>query len=102
MLRADANGRYEIQTIVPRAYPIPTGVPGLEQYGALTHARHIHIKVLPLLNVALKTQRYFKGDEHLPTDPWGGHKTWLALALKQRSEFMVGELDFVLGTGLQA
>ena len=71
MLRADANGRYEIQTIVPGAYPIPPGVPGLEQYGGLTRARHIHIKVLPFLSVALTTQLYFNGDEHLPTDPWG-------------------------------
>jgi catechol 1,2-dioxygenase len=101
MLRADANGRYEIQTIVPGAYPIPPGVPGLEQFGGLTRARHIHIKVLPFLNVALTTQLYFNGDEHLPTDPWGGHKPSLALDLKQSSEYMVGEFDFVLGTGLQ-
>jgi catechol 1,2-dioxygenase len=101
MLRADSKGRYEIQTIVPGAYPIPPGVPGLEQYGGLTRARHIHIKVLPFLNVALTTQLYFKGDEHLPGDPWGGHKPSLALDLKQDGKFMVSEFDFVLGTGLK-
>jgi catechol 1,2-dioxygenase len=101
MLKTDAKGRYEIQTIVPGAYPIPPDVPGLEQYGGLTRARHIHIKILPFLNVALTTQLYFKGDEHLPGDPWGGHKPSLALELRQDGEFMVSEFDFVLGTGLK-
>ena len=101
MLKTDAKGRYEIQTIVPGAYPIPPDVPGLEQYGGLTRARHIHIKILPFLNVALTTQLYFKGDEHLSGDPWGGHKPSLALDLRQDGEFMVSEFDFVLGTGLQ-
>ena len=101
MLKTDAKGRYEIQTIVPGAYPVPPDMPGLEQYGGLTRARHIHIKVLPFLNVALTTQLYFKGDEHLPGDPWGGHKPSLALDLRQDGEFMVGEFDFVLGTGLK-
>lgn len=101
MLKADAGGRYEIQTIVPGAYPIPPGIPGLEKYGGLTRARHIHIKVLPFLNVALTTQLYFKGDEHLPSDPWGGHKPSLALDLKQDGKFMIGAFDFVLGTGLK-
>ena len=101
MLKTDAKGRYEVQTIVPGAYPIPPDVPGLEQYGGLTRARHIHIKILPFLNVALTTQLYFKGDEHLPGDPWGGHKPSLALDLRQDGEFMVSEFDFVLGTGLK-
>lgn len=101
MLKTDAKGRYEIQTIVPGAYPIPPDVPGLEHYGGLTRARHIHIKILPFLNVALTTQLYFKGDEHLSGDPWGGHKPSLALDLRQDGEFMVSEFDFVLGTGLK-
>lgn len=102
ILRADAEGRYEIQTIVPGAYPIPPGVPGLEQYGGLTRARHIHVKVLPFLNVSLTTQLYFKGDEHLVTDPWGAHKPDLALDMKQSGNFMTSDFDFVLGTGLKA
>ncbi len=101
LMRADAEGRYEVQTIVPGAYPIPPGVPGLEQYGGLTRARHIHIKVYPFLNMALTTQLYFNGDEHLATDPWGAHKPSLALDLKQNGQFMVSEFDFVLGTGLK-
>lgn len=100
MLLTDAKGRYEIETIVPGAYPIPPGVPGLEKYGGLTRARHIHIKVLPFLHTALTTQLYFKGDEHLAKDPWAGHKPSLALNLKQSGRHMVADYDFVLGTGL--
>jgi len=100
MLRTDAQGRYEIETIVPGAYPIPPGVPGLEKFGGLTRARHIHIKVLPFLNVALTTQLYFKGDEHLAGDPWGGHKPSLALDMKQDGKYMKADFDFVLATGL--
>lgn len=100
IVMADASGRYEIDTVVPGAYPIPPGVPGLEKYGGLTRARHIHIKVLPFLNVALTTQLYFKGDEHLPGDPWGGHKPGLALDMKQDGQYMKADFDFVLGTGL--
>lgn len=100
MLLTDAKGRYEIETIVPGAYPIPPGEPGLEKYGGLTRARHIHFKVLPFVHLALTTQLYFKGDPNLPGDPWGGHKPSLALDLKQDGRYMVGNFDFVLGTGL--
>ncbi len=100
MLLTDANGRYEIDTVVPGAYPIPPGMPGLEKFGNLTRARHIHIKVLPFLNVALTTQLYFKGDPHLPGDPWGGHKPGLALDTKTDGKYQKADFDFVLGTGL--
>jgi catechol 1,2-dioxygenase len=102
MLLTDDKGRYEIDTIVPGAYPIPPGVPGLEKFGGLTRARHIHIKVLPFLHVALTTQLYFKGDPHLASDPWGGHKPSLALDLKQDGKYMKSEFDFILASGLQS
>jgi catechol 1,2-dioxygenase len=100
MLLTDDKGRYEIETIVPGAYPIPPGVPGLEKFGGLTRARHIHIKVLPFLHTALTTQLYFKGDEHLAGDPWGGHKPSLALDLKTDAKYMVANFDFVVGSGM--
>jgi catechol 1,2-dioxygenase len=100
MLLTDDQGRYEIETIVPGSYPIPPGVPGLEQYGGLTRAKHIHIKVMPFLSMALTTQLYFQGDEHLAGDPWAGHKPDLALDLKQDGKYLKADFDFVLGTGL--
>ena len=69
MLLTDERGRYEIETIIPGAYPIPPGMPGLEKYGGLTRARHIHISVMPFLNVPLTTQLYFKDDPNRPGDP---------------------------------
>lgn len=101
MLVTGADGRYEIDTIIPGAYPIPPGMPGLEKFGGLTRARHIHIKVLPFLHVALTTQLYFKGDEHLRTDPWGAQKPGLALDMKQDGKYMKADFDFVLGTGMK-
>lgn len=99
-LHTDERGRYEIETIVPGAYPVPPGIPGLEKYAGLTRARHIHIKVLPALHVPLTTQLYFKGDPHLAGDPWGGHKPSLALDLKQNGQYMRADFDFVIGSGL--
>jgi catechol 1,2-dioxygenase len=100
IILTDARGRYEIETIIPGAYPIPPGVPGLEKFGGLTRARHIHIKVLPPLSIALTTQLYFKGDENLSSDPWARHKPALALDLKQDGRYMKANFDFVLATGL--
>jgi len=100
MLLTDQRGRYEIETIVPGAYPIPPGVPGLEKYGGLTRARHVHIMVLPFLHVSLTTQLYFKGDPNLAGDPWGGHKPSLALDLKHDGKYAKADFDFVLATGL--
>jgi catechol 1,2-dioxygenase len=100
MLMTDDRGRYEIDTIVPGAYPIPPGTPGLEKYGGLTRARHIHIKVLPFLHLALTTQLYFKDDPLRAGDPWGGHKPSLALDPRQDGKYLVANFDFVLGSGL--
>jgi catechol 1,2-dioxygenase len=100
MLLTDERGRYEIETIVPGAYPIPPGVPGLEKYGGLTRARHIHISVLPFLHQAVTTQLYFKDDEFRAGDPWAGHKPQLALATKSAGKYLKADFDFVLGSGL--
>jgi catechol 1,2-dioxygenase len=69
-LLTDARGRYEIETIVPGRYPIPPGLPGLEQYAGRTRPAHIHFIVMHPLYGPLTTQLYFKGDPHLGQDPW--------------------------------
>jgi catechol 1,2-dioxygenase len=99
ILMANEQGRYEIETIVPGSYPIPPGVPGLEHLGGLTRAKHIHIKVMPALHVALTTQLYFKGDQHLATDPWGGKKPSLVLNPRQDGKYLRADFDFVLSAG---
>jgi catechol 1,2-dioxygenase len=100
MLLTDARGRYEIETIVPGAYPIPPGMPGLEKYGGLTRARHIHISVLPFLQVPVTTQLYFQDDPNRPGDPWAGHKPQLALKTRSDGKYLKADFDFILGSGL--
>ena len=91
---------YEIETIVPGAYPIPPGMPGLEKYGGLTRARHIHISVMPFLHVPVTTQLYFKDDPNRPGDPWAGHKPQLALSPRSDGKYLKADFDFILNTGL--
>jgi catechol 1,2-dioxygenase len=100
MLQTDANGRYEIETIVPGSYPVPPGLPGLEKYAGLTRARHIHVNVLPGLHVPLTTQLYFKDDPNRTGDPWAGHKPSLVLDPKQDGRYLRAEFDFVVANGL--
>ena len=82
------------------AYPIPPGVPGLEKYGGLTRAQHIHISVMPFLQVPVTTQLYFKDDPNRPGDPWAGHKPQLALNPRSDGKYLKADFDFVLGSGL--
>jgi catechol 1,2-dioxygenase len=81
-LLTDAQGRYEIETIVPGRYPIPPGLPGLEQYAGRTRPAHVHFLVMHPLFGPLTTQLYFKGDPYLSQDPWA--KPSLAIALESQ------------------
>jgi catechol 1,2-dioxygenase len=82
-LLTDAQGRYEIETILPGRYPIPPGIPGVEAYAGRTRPAHIHITVLHTLFGPLTTQLYFRGDPHLADDPWA--KPSLAIDLASQS-----------------
>lgn len=100
MLYTDENGRYEIETIIPGRYPIPPGLPGLEQYAGLTRPAHIHVKLMHSLHVPVTTQLYFAGDPYLADDPWGSRKPSLAMALETEGDVNRANFDFVLGDGL--
>lgn len=82
-LLTDAQGRYEIETIMPGRYPIPPGLPGLEQFAGRTRPAHIHIIVMHPMFGPLTTQLYFKGDPHLGNDPWA--KPSLAIDLDAKA-----------------
>jgi catechol 1,2-dioxygenase len=79
-LLTDAQGRYEIETIMPGRYPIPPGLPGLERFAGRTRPAHIHFIVMHPMFGPLTTQLYFRGDPHLGDDPWA--KASLAIALE--------------------
>ena len=71
----DANGRYQIQTILPAAYE--------------TRPRHIHVMVLPPGQPGLTTQLYFPGDSPYPE---------LTLAIDEESQGVMAVYNFVLAT----
>jgi catechol 1,2-dioxygenase len=82
-LLTDAQGRYEIETILPGRYPIPPGFPGLEKYAGQMRPAHIHFIVMHPMFGPLTTQLYFKGDPYLGRDPWA--KPALAIDLDAKS-----------------
>jgi catechol 1,2-dioxygenase len=97
-LLTDAQGHYEIETILPGRYPIPPGLPGLEQYAGRTRPAHVHFLVMHPLFGPLTTQLYFKGDPHLGQDPWA--KPSLAIDLESQTsgnaKRLFGKFNIVL------
>lgn len=59
-LRADAEGRYAIDTIMPGQYDL----------GEAKRPSHIHYKISAPGHAELTTQLYFKGDPWLARDPF--------------------------------
>jgi catechol 1,2-dioxygenase len=100
MLYTNAQGRYEIETIVPGRYPVPPNLPGLEKYAGLTRPAHIHFRVMESLHVPVTTQLYFKGDPFIANDPFASRKPSLAIDLKQEGQLRRGVFDIVLARGL--
>jgi catechol 1,2-dioxygenase len=100
MLYTDEEGRYEIETIMPGRYPIPPGLPGLEEYAGLTRPAHIHVKAMNSMHVPVTSQFYFAGDPYIAEDPWASKKPSLAIDLEDDGEVQRGTFDFVLGDGL--
>jgi protocatechuate 3,4-dioxygenase beta subunit len=60
VVTTDDDGRYNLRTIKPGAYPTPRGN---------IRPSHIHFEVLGKRE-RLITQLYFAGDPHQDTDPW--------------------------------
>jgi protocatechuate 3,4-dioxygenase beta subunit len=78
----DAEGRYELRTIVPGRY----------LNGAQYRPAHIHVKVYVGEREALTTQLYFEGDPHNEADPWFSEATMLR-PVEQMGE-LVADFDF--------
>ena len=99
MLNTDERGRYEIETVMPGRYPIPPGLPGLEQFAGQTRPAHIHFRVIEALHIPLTTQLYFQDDPFIGKDPFASRKPSLAIKLKQDGKYLQGAFDIVLATG---
>ena len=99
MALTDPKGHYEFDTVVPGKYPIPPGLPGLEQFAGVTRAAHIHFRVAESLHIPLTTQLYFKDDPLVSKDPWARSKPSLAIPLRQEGKYLRGAFDIVLAKG---
>jgi protocatechuate 3,4-dioxygenase beta subunit len=82
--RVDAEGRYELHTIVPGRY-----LNGPEYRPA-----HIHVKVYVAGSEVLTTQLYFEGDPFNERDPWFNEETLLRPEVREGGR--VAEFDFVV------
>ena len=99
---ADADGAFEIHTIQPAPYQIPTdGSCGPLIAAAGWHAwrpAHIHLKVSAPDHQLITTQLYFEGGEYVDTDIADAVKPELMLAPTPRADGNGNEVtyDFVL------
>ncbi|WP_162186049.1 dioxygenase [Amycolatopsis jejuensis] len=94
-LTADENGAYQVRTIVPVPYEIPTAGPT----GALLTAvgwhafrpAHLHLITSAPGFESLTTQLYFDTDPYLDSDIAGAVKPELVLGLEERTDLLPGE-----------
>jgi catechol 1,2-dioxygenase len=101
---ADAEGFYEIRTVQPAPYQIPTdGACGQLISAAGWHAwrpAHLHIKVFAEGHQLITTQLYFTNDKHLGDDIASAVKPELVLDPQDKADGSRREVvyDFVLDT----
>lgn len=96
----DENGDFEVKTIVPLAYSIPTEGPTGEflEYMDQHSMRpaHLHLMFEAEGHETLITQVFFEGDEWLETDVADGVRLDLMTTIEEKDGHKVSSLDFVL------
>ena len=70
ILKSSADGRFEIETVIPGKYAIPPQLIGFEDFGGVLRPSHIHLMTSHNGTVPLITQIYFEGDPEIAKDPW--------------------------------
>jgi catechol 1,2-dioxygenase len=116
-VKADSNGRFEIQTWVPSSYEIPKGGPTGTLLKALgQHAwrpAHLHVLVQHGGCEDLITQIFLQGDRWIDSDVVGAVKESLIAGMKRHEDaeaikarglqgpFYTLEFDFVLPRGMK-
>ena len=97
---ADAEGTFEIRTILPGAYQVPAAGPSGRLFALLgKHAwrpAHVHFKISATGHRPLTTQLYFADDPWLATDVAEAVKDDLVLKPRPDGDELVAEYDFVL------
>lgn len=96
----DENGDFEVKTIVPLPYPIPTNGPTGEflEYMDQHPMRpaHLHIMFEAEGHETLITQVFFEGDEWLESDVAEGVRPDLMTKLEDKGDHKFASLDFVM------
>ena len=87
-MRADADGRYRIETVIPGRY----------RAGRSYRPSHIHLKVSHPGGRTLVTQVYFEDDPHLRDDPFVKRSLVIPLRrdMRDEGEIWSGTFDVVL------
>lgn len=111
--RTDAEGRFEVRTIVPPPYEIPKDGPTgrlLEALGRhCFRPAHLHVRVTSPGHTGLTTQIFFEGDKWLDSDVAGSVRDGLVIALERHDRgdttgagarldgpYVAASFDFVL------
>lgn len=96
----DEKGRFQVHTIQPPPYQIPTDGPTGAVLSALgRHAwrpAHLHVKVHAEGHLALTSQLYFEGDPYLDNDAVGGVRAGLLLKIDRHEPPQTASYRFVL------
>ncbi|QQK74401.1 catechol 1,2-dioxygenase [Salicibibacter cibarius] len=96
----DENGDFEVKTIVPLPYSIPTDGPTGEFLGYTDQhsmrPAHLHIMFEAEGHETLITQVFFEGDEWLETDVAEGVRDELLTELKDQGTYKTASLDFMM------
>ncbi|GIN19540.1 MAG TPA: catechol 1,2-dioxygenase [Bacillus bacterium] len=96
----DENGNFEVKTIVPLPYSIPTDGPTGEflEYMDQHPMRpaHLHLMFEAEGHETLITQVFFEGDEWLETDVADGVRTELLTTLEDKDDHKEASLNFFM------
>lgn len=99
-IRPDEDGNYQIQTMLPKPYTVPTEGPVgryLEAVGQHPwRPAHIHFKVTAPGHRTLVTQVFFPDDPYLENDTIGAVKPALVRPVERRGEHLGCDFDIAL------
>jgi protocatechuate 3,4-dioxygenase beta subunit len=99
-IRAEDDGAYEFQTMLPKPYTVPTDGPVgryLEAMGQHPwRPAHIHFKVDAPGHRRLVTQVFFPGDPYLENDTIGAVKPDLVRPVEREGDHLTCTFDIVL------
>jgi protocatechuate 3,4-dioxygenase beta subunit len=99
-IRAEQDGSYEFQTMLPKPYTVPTTGPVGRYLEAVDQhpwrPAHIHFKVTAPAHQTLVTQVFFPDDPYLENDTIGAVKPALVRPLERRDGRLECAFDIVL------